>query len=1052
MSEQTSNDGDVFEFPVSATQKTFWYMYQLDPGSTAYSIPFGFQINGKLEPERLQQALTAVVARHEILRTRYHDGKDGSLVQIAGPAELPFRVVDISVSQEERQAELDHHFNAEFHRPILIDREPPLRATVFKLADNEYVLLLVVHHVAIDHEAIGFVLEEMADNYRRLTSGQPVVTDEPDLHYADYVVWRAENKAEQERAQAIETWTKRLEPFSGVLDLPTTHPRPRVQSFEGQDEHFFFSEATSELLRTFSKSRGLSMFTTVLTCLMAVYQRYTRQSDVIVGTPFSDRNHEQLEKVVGCFVNTLPLAAQFDDDINFDQLSSQINEVVLEAYDNQSVSLEDIVHELRLQRDVSRNPLFQVGYVLQDPPKIFELPDASISVLSLENFGAMYDIHMFMWDDGKRVGGMLTYNTSLFDEAWVKRFVATFESAVIGLLNDTTAPVRGIAMLSAVDQELLDGINATDMDVSLEASVMDLFQASVSEHPQKTAVIGADGKLSYAELDAHSSAFAAHLQAQGVGQGDLVGIAVDRDCRMLVALLGIWKAGATYVPLDPEYPNDRLLYMMETAAIRLLVTKDGLTSKLPDYDCPRILLDTQWDEIIATEPAALFTPSSGEDLAYVIFTSGSTGKPKGVQVPHRAVVNFLESMAAEPGIVDTDTLLAVTTLSFDIAVLELYLPICTGATTFIATAEQAGDGKALLNILKSHPITMMQATPSTWRLLIAEGWLEQDDWSAFKVLCGGEAFPVDLARTLTAKVDHVWNMYGPTETTVWSAIKKLSHDEDMRIGKPINNTQLHILNEAGLPVPVGVPGHLHISGAGVTAGYLGRDDLTRASFFPHTQDPNLQIYATGDLVKLHQNGDLEYLQRIDNQVKLRGFRIELGEIETVIAELDDIAGVVASIWSGNGDDKRLVAYVIPKSGKISVIQLRKALRARLPDYMIPQHFVELKEIPKTANGKIDRKALPSPLGLERSPDRKPAVTETEKAVATIWSKALGEPSIARDDYFFDIGGHSILAAEVVFLIEKQFGERLNPRMILMHSLAEISASLDESTAGDRKKA
>ncbi|MGI9423402.1 MAG: non-ribosomal peptide synthetase, partial [Hyphomicrobiaceae bacterium] len=685
----------------------------------------------------------------------------------------------------------------------------------------------------------------------------------------------------------------------------------------------------------------------------------------------------------------------------------------------------------------------------QEPPMSFGLPEAQVTVMPLRNFGAMYDLHTFMWDDGDRIGGLLTYNSGLFDDDFVTRFLSTLETAASRLIGSPAEQICRVPMLCAPDQQLLDNVNRTKSDFPHDASVVDLFAARVNDYADKTAVTGVDSILSYAELDASSTAFAAYLQSRGVERGDLVGIGVDRSARMLVALLGIWKAGAAYVPLDPEYPNERLSYMMQTAAIRLLVTQASLGSRMPDYDCQRVLLDAEWDDIIATEAKSPMSPSAGEDLAYVIFTSGSTGQPKGVQVPHRAVVNFLQSMAEQPGISADDSLLAVTTLSFDIAVLELYLPICNGATTYIATAEQAGNGRDLLQLIKDRTISIMQATPSTWRLLIADGWLDEGEWSDFKVLCGGEAFPADLAHALTAKIDNVWNMYGPTETTVWSAIKKLDRsDTDVRIGKPIQNTDLHILNEAGMPVPVGVPGGLHVSGSGITAGYLGRQDLPDASFFSHQLDPKLTIYATGDLVKLHPDGDLEFLQRLDSQIKLRGFRIELGEIESVLSATDGVAEVVANVWAGSGSDKRLVAYVKPDGSKVNVIQLRKALRTRLPDYMIPQHFVEVDGFPTTANGKIDRKALPSPLGLERNIDKKPPETDIEKSVATIWSDVLGEARIARDDHFFDIGGHSLLAANVIFRIEKKYGVRLNPRMIVMHSLAEIAAGLDSSDLGE----
>ncbi len=1049
MSDSTA--GEAFEFPVSATQATFWYMYQMDPSSTAYSIPLGFRIRGPLNADYFRQALEAVVQRHEILRTRYREMDAGKLVQyIESGLKLPFEAIELpGSSKAEKEQHLDELLEQEFHRPVLIDKEPVLRGRLYSIAPDDNVFLIVAHHIAFDHMAFGLLLEEMAQNYSRLVAGDDVLNAEPELQYADYVIWQNEQVSGPEAGKQLEAWTLKLKPFSGVLDLPTALPRPKFQTFSGRDHYFSFSPETSRLVREFSKQRGLSLFFTMLACLKALYQRYSGQSDIIIGTPFSDRNQdESLEQVLGCFINTLPLATLFTEGMTFSGLLAQVKGVMMDAYENQVVPLEEIVHSLGLKRDPSRTPLFQVGFVFQEPPMSFSLPDASVSVMELPNFGAMYDIHTFMWDAGDVIGGVVTANSDLFDDEFVSRFLATFENATCQLIQNPDTEIQKVPMLSDSDRDLLNRVNQTSTPFSRESAVFKLVQDSVAEHGTKVAVCGSDGELTYEQLDTYSTAFAHHLVTQGVAHGDLVGVAVDRGSRMLVALLGIWKAGAAYVPLDPEYPEDRLAYMMQTANISMLVTQSSLDARIPKHACTRVLLDDDWDTIVSAEPDKPLAASGGEDIAYVIFTSGSTGNPKGVQISHRAAVNFLQSMAKRPGIKSDDRLLAVTTLSFDISVLELFLPLTVGATTVIATSQQSGDGKELLRMIRESRISIMQATPSTWRLMLAEGWFEIDeDWSAFTALCGGEAFPFDLARTLAEGVGSVWNMYGPTETTVWSACKRLDASNlDTRIGTPIDNTGIHVLNEAGLPVPIGVPGALHISGDGLSTGYLGRDDLTEQRFFRLPTDQDTLVYETGDLVRMHSNGELEYLHRLDGQVKLRGFRIELGEIESVLSDVASVAGVVANIWDSGYGDQRLVAYVIPKKGKINAIQLRKALRARLPDYMIPQNFVEMKEFPMTANGKIDRKSLPSPIGLKRSVVKEAPKTDTEKQVAAIWAEILGEKQVFSDDHFFDIGGHSLLAVKVIAMIEKSTGIRLNPRLIVMQPLSEIAREIEESAA------
>ncbi len=1046
-----STENPLYEFPVSSTQATFWYMYQMDPDNTAYTIPLGFRITGPLHDEILRQSIEIVVSRHEILRTTYSEKDDGSLVQVVSSCtQVPFEVIEVDGNTSQaRQKRLDVELEREFRRPLRIDKEPVIRVRLFRLGVDEHVLLLVGHHIAFDHMAFGIFLEEMAEQYRRLTDGSDESLTEPELQYADYVIWQREQIESFDHSQRYEIWQNRLAQFSGVLDLPTTFKRQKFQTFEGRDYYFELSSEISKTASEFSRTHGLSMFVLLLACWQAVYQRYSGQNDIIIGTPFSDRNQDQqLEPIMGCFINTLPLAVRIRAGTSFLEHLQNVKEVMMEAFDNQIVPLEDIVHTLGIKRDVSRAPLFQTGFVFQDPPMSFQLPGADVSVIELKNFGSMYDLHTFMWESKGRLNGVITYDTSLFDEHYVARLLATFEAAALNLMKSPQLDVQQVPMLCADDAQIQARANSTQVAFPDSDSVVDLFRKQAQDSPSKVAAAGFDGELSYADLEANSNAVARLLKSKGVGQGQFVGVAMDRGSRMIAVLIGVWKAGAAYVPLDPEYPADRLSYMMETAEISALLTQESLRSRMPRFDCVQISLDEEWDEISSKASVEFQSCAGSDDIAYVIFTSGSTGKPKGVQIQHRAVVNFLSSMAKRPGLSSRDTLLAVTTLSFDISVLELFLPLSVGATTVIATAEQSGDGKQLLSLIDQHDVTVMQATPSTWRLLLAEGWLDDsNDWTEFKVLCGGEALPKDLAKTLTDGVSSVWNMYGPTETTVWSACKRLhSDDACIQIGKPIDNTGIHILNPCGQPVPIGVPGALHISGDGLSLGYLNRDDLTEQSFYEHPADPGLRVYATGDIAVQNVDGNIAYLHREDGQVKLRGYRIELGEIESILAAEPGVSGVVASVWSGGGDDNRLVAYIIPEGTRINVMQLRKALRNTLPGYMVPQHFVEIGEFPMTNNGKINRGALPSPVGVRRATERKPPASEVEIQVASIWSQILGEKQVYLDDHFFDIGGHSLLAVKVISRIEKELGVRLNPRNIVMQSLAEIAGGIDQAVS------
>jgi amino acid adenylation domain-containing protein len=649
-------------------------------------------------------------------------------------------------------------------------------------------------------------------------------------------------------------------------------------------------------------------------------------------------------------------------------------------------------------------------------------------------------------DEGLNLG--LEYCTDLFSRDTIARLLQNFEILLGGITADPDAGIERLPLLSETEHcTQLREWNATEELYSKDKCLHQLIEEQCRRQPEKGAVVIDQKQISYAELNERSNMLAHYLRNEGIGPDTFVGICLERSTEMMIGVLGILKAGGAYLPLDPDYPTERLSYMLEDSGAPVVLTQSSLLEKVPAQEKVRIIcLDREGEAISKQSSATMDVTYHPKNLAYIIYTSGSTGKPKGVQVPHGAVVNFLTSMSREPGFGKDDVLLAVTTLSFDIHVLEIFLPLLVGGRVVIADRETASDGSRLLKTLKESRATVMQATPSTWRLLLAAGW-EGD--RNLKVLCGGEAFPRDLVKELLPRTGSVWNMYGPTETTVWSSCYHITDGEGpILIGRPIANTQIYILDRFMQPVPIGVPGELHIGGDGVTRGYLNRAELTEKQFVPDPfrSDPGARLYKTGDLARFRPDGNCEYLSRIDTQVKVRGFRIELGEIESVLSDHPSLDKCVAAVREDQPGDVRLVGYIVPRNGReVAVSDLRSHLKTKLPDYMVPQHFVELEEFPLTPAGKVDRKNLPAPDG-EGSLSATEYVAprnETEEALATIWQDLIGVSRIGIHENFFDIGGHSLLALQLISQVNQAFHLQLPLRQLFdTPTIAEFALSVE----------
>ncbi|MFL6198800.1 MAG: amino acid adenylation domain-containing protein, partial [Thermoanaerobaculia bacterium] len=1012
--------------PLSFAQERLWFLDQLEPGSPLYNVPVSLRLRGRLDLDALAATFREIVRRHEALRTSFGeaDGRPVQVIETDATLEIPF--VDIS-QVPEREAALARLAEEEARKPFDLRRAPLLRVQAVKLAEDEHALLATLHHIVSDGWSLGVLVHEVAALY----SGRPL----PALavQYADFAVWQRARLTGDWLEAEVGHWRSALAGASTVLDLPTDHPRPPRQSFRGRHLPVELPAALVDRMKALAKEDGSTLFMALLAGFQALLHRYTGQEDFLVGSPVANRTREEVEPLIGFFVNTLALRARLEGDPAFGELVGRVKGVTLDAYAHQDLPFERVVEALEPERDLSRSPLFQVLFVLQNAPfEPLALPELTLEPLELESGTSKFDLSLYFMErpDG-RLGGFLEIDTALFEEATARRLLEHFRTLLESAAADPTGRVSELAILSRAERrQVLKGWNETAAELP-EATVASLFEEQARRTPAAVAVSQGEARLTYAELDKRAESLAAHLRSQGIGPESRVGISMERTPDMVVAILGVLKAGAAYVPLDPSHPQERLNLILEAAQPQRVIEECrdapwGVSAAGGTVPVATMRPRGVWEGgDDAADPETPHGASlhwrgrvgegvSPDNLAYILFTSGSTGRPKGVQIPQRALVNFLLSMAREPGLTADDVLLAVTTLSFDIAGLELLLPLIVGARVEIATREEASDAELLKKRLAGA--TVMQATPATWRMLLDAGWEGGD----IKALCGGEALPSDLAAKLLPRVGSLWNLYGPTETTVWSAARRVAQGEEgtsIAVGGAIANTSLYVLDRRLEPVPVGVPGELCIGGEGLARGYLDAPDLTAERFVP---DPFAEgrMYRTGDLVRWLPDGRIEFLGRIDFQVKVRGFRIELGEIEAALSAHPSVRQAVAGLRDG-----RLVAWIV-SDGEAG---LREHLKGRLPEYMIPSAFVRMDAFPLTPSGKVDRRALPEPsLGERRfvAPHG-----EVEEMVAGIWSDLLGAGQIGRDDSFFELGGHSLLATRLVSRLRRAFGVELPVRQL-----------------------
>jgi amino acid adenylation domain-containing protein len=1011
---------------MSFGQQRIWFMDQLSPGGFAYNITGGLRIEGPLDVPALERALGELIRRHEPLRTVFVavDGQPVQVVQPEGEFRLP--VVDLEGEPAaSRDAERTRRMTEEGRRPFDLGRGPLFRAHLYRMGRAEHALQLTLHHIVADGWSLGVLAKEMTALYSAYATGA-AVPPPPPVRYADIVRQQRERlRGPGYEAQAA-YWRERFTPPPPVLELPGDRPRPAVQTFDGSVETLEIPLALVESLRAFGREQGVTLFMVMLGALDVLLHRYTGVDDIAVGSPIANRTDVATEQVIGLFANTLVLRTDLSGEPTVRELLRRVRDTALGAYGAQDFPFERLVEMVQPVRDMSHSPIFQVMFLFQNLPfEPVELAGLTLSHLEIRTSTAKTDLTLEVWETRTGLQLSLEYNTDLFDAETIRRLGGHFHRLLVEFMADPERPVSALPLLGEEESRRLRTTwNATDAPIP-ERMLPALFEAEAARAPEATAVCYEEQSLTYRELNERANRLARRLEGLGVGRETLVGVLVERSLDMLVSVLAVMKAGGTYVPLDPAYPTDRLEFMLTDGKIGTLITESASVDRLAlGPDVRIICLDRDVALVAGESGADAAHGPAPADLAYVIYTSGSTGRPKGVQIPHRALANLLAGFRAivEPG--PRDVLVAVTTLSFDIAGLELFLPLVTGGRVVIASREVAADPAKLMRLFTDAGATIVQATPATWRMLIEAGWQSAP---GLRVLCGGEALPVDLAARLLATGALVWNVYGPTETTIWSTAHRVEEARGpIPIGRPIANTRVYVLDRHREPAPIGVPGELYIGGAGVARGYLARPELTDERFLPDrfVADPDARLYRTGDVVRYRADGAIEFLGRVDHQVKVRGFRIELGEIEAVLARHPAVAQAVVVAREDRPGDRYLAAYLRPAGAVPAIAELRAFLKEYLPDYMVPSTFTSLPSLPLTPNGKVDRKRLPEPedrRAVSQAPFLAPR-GRTEDAIAAAWREVLRLEQVGIDDNFFDLGGHSLLLVQVQAKLRSALGQ------------------------------
>lgn len=1041
---------EVFVFPASSAQQRLWFIDQLVPNNTFYNVPTALRLTGSLNLTALEHTFNEIVRRHEALRTRFGMVEEQLVQAIAPTLHISLPVLDLrELPVDERSAEARRLIAEESQRPFDLSQGPLLRLMLLQLNETEHVLLLNLHHIVCDDWSIGVLIRELRAIYAAFAVEQPSPLPELPLQYADFTHWQRE-WLQGELETQLSYWCQQLDGIS-VLNLPTDRPKPAIQSYRGATQFLELPPSLSEALEKLSQRQGVTLFMILLAAFQTLLYRYTQQDDIVVGSPIANRNRSETEGLIGFFVNSLVLRTDFSGNPTFRELLGRVREVTLGAYAHQDLPFEKLVEELHPERNLSRHPLFQVVFGLENSPmEALELLGLTLSFMNIDFKTTRFDLEFHLWEcsDGSRsfwgerwehsegLRGIVVYNTDLFDEATINRMLGHFKTLLEGIAANPQARIADLPLLSEAElhQLLVEWNDTGERAGEANACIHSLFEAQVERSPDAVAVVFEQEQLTYRELNSRSNKLAHHLQKLGVGSEVLVGICMERSVEMIVGLLGILKAGGAYVPLDPSYPQERLSFMLEDAQVPVLLTTQGWVERLGAHRS-QVCLDTDWEAIAKENEENPTSSVTGDNLAYVIYTSGSTGKPNPVAVPHKAV-NRLVINTNYVKLDSSDTIAQASNTSFDAATFEIWGTLLHGAQLVGLSRDVTLSPHDFALQLRQKGISVLFLTTALFQQLARA--VPQAFNSLRYLLFGGEAVDPRWVQKVLKEgpSKQLLHVYGPTESTTFSSCYWVQDVPEsvtsIPIGRPITNTQIYLLDGQLQPVPIGVVGELYIGGDGLARGYLNRPELTAERFIanPFSQKSAARLYKTGDLARYRPDGNIEFLGRLDDQVKIRGFRIELGEIEAVLSQHPDVGETVVIIWEEVPDDKHLVAYIVPNQAqKPTSIDLRQFLKEKLPQHMVPSAYVMLESLPLTPNGKVDRRALPAPntLGFDIKEDYVAPRTPVEEVLVGIWTKVLGRKQVGVYDNFFDLGGHSLLATQLSSRIRDAFQVELSVR-------------------------
>ncbi|MBR8838800.1 MAG: amino acid adenylation domain-containing protein [Stigonema ocellatum SAG 48.90 = DSM 106950] len=1050
--------------PLSFSQERLWFIHQLQPDSSTYNVSFAFRLQGLLNISALEHSLNEIIQRHEALRTTFLASENKPVQLIAPSFNLTLPVVDIhELPERERETQVLQLVKNEVQQPFDLEQGALLRFSLVQLGENEYVLLLSVHHIVFDGWSEGVLWRELTALYEAFSTGKPSPLPELPIQYADFAVWQKQWLQGKVMDTQLDYWKKQLAGSPPLLELPTDRVRPPMQANRGGIKHFQLDYHLTQKIKSLSEKSGATLFMTLLTGFVILLSRYSNQQDILVGSPIANRNRSEIDSLIGFFVNILVLRTDVSLNPSFWELLQRVRQVALDAYAHQDVPFEKVVEALLAERNPSYSPLFQVMFVLLNtPPAKLELPGLSLTPLEIENPTAKFDLTLLMTESKQGLSGSLEYNSDLFEEATITRMLGHFQTLLEGIVANPEERISQLPLLTQPEQQqLLVEWNDTQAKYPVDKCIHQLFEEQVQRTPDAVAVAFENQQLTYQQLNTRANQLAHYLRSLGVGADVLVGLYVERSPEasllMIVGLLSILKAGGAYLPFDPDYPTDRLAYMLNDSLLSVLLTQEKLLTNLPENTARVVCLDQDWENIKNKSKDNPFCGSTTDNLAYVIYTSGSTGQPKGTLVNHSNVVRLFAATDSWYNFNAQDVWTLFHSYAFDFSVWEIWGALLYGGRLVVVPYLVTRSPESFYELLAQEQVTVLNQTPSAFRQLIQaeQSGVTAGELNLRLVIFGGEALEIKSLQPWFERhgdtSPQLVNMYGITETTVHVTYRPLSkadlnHTASV-IGRPIPDLQVYVLDEYKKIVPIGVPGEMYVGGAGVARGYLNRPELTAERFIchPFSNYDKARLYKTGDLARYLPNGELEYLGRIDNQVKIRGFRIELGEIEALLAAHPDVWESVVVVREDEPGDKRLVAYVVSnKEQSLTVAELRRFLTNQLPSYMVPSTFVMLESLSLTSNGKVDRRALPAPEsreGLELS--FVAPRTPEEKILVKIWSDILKVEQVGIHDNFFELGGNSLLGAQVISRLRVAFFIDLSlHRLFISPTVAELAHNIE----------